>query len=78
MRGMIARGAIGSHYRGPRKTPASSPNPVTRETTTASRHPEIPGQRQEAGRTVSVTAPIGPVRGFFRPVRGPSPMPTDA
>lgn len=28
----------------------------------ASRHPETPGQRQEAGRTVSVTAPTGPVR----------------
>ena len=28
------------------------------------------GQRQEAGRTVGVTAPAGLVRGLFRPVRG--------
>ena len=27
----------------------------------------MPGQRHKAGRTVSVTAPIKPVRGFFRP-----------
>jgi hypothetical protein len=27
----------------------------------------MPGHRQEAGRTVSVTAPTGPVRGLFRP-----------
>jgi len=27
----------------------------------------MPGQRQETGRTVGVTAPIAPVRGFFRP-----------
>ena|GEM_PF-6362250 len=32
--------------------------------------PEMPGQRTEAGRTVSVTAPTGPVRGFCAPVRG--------
>ena len=42
-------------------------DPVTRETTTASRHPEMPGQRHKAGRTVGVTAPTAPVRGFFRP-----------
>ena len=49
------------------RTPSRSPGPATREMTTASRHPEMPGQRQEAGRTVGVTAPTGPVRGFFRP-----------
>jgi hypothetical protein len=27
----------------------------------------MPGQRHKAGRTVGVTAPTGPVRGFFRP-----------
>ena len=37
------------------------------ETKTASRHPEMPGQRQEAGRTVGVTVPTGPVRGFSAP-----------
>jgi hypothetical protein len=30
----------------------------------------MPGQSQEAGWTVSVTAPIGPVRGLFAVVRG--------
>ena len=34
--------------------------------------------RHKAGRTVSVTAPTTPVRGFSAPVRGPSPVPTDA
>ena len=38
----------------------------------------MPGQRHQAGRTVSVTAPITPVRGFSAPVRGPSPVRTDA
>lgn len=33
-----------------------------REKTTASRNLEMPTQRQEAGRTVRVTAPAGPVR----------------
>jgi hypothetical protein len=27
----------------------------------------MPGQRHKAGRTVGVTAPTAPVRGFFRP-----------
>jgi hypothetical protein len=27
----------------------------------------MPGQRHQAGRTVDVTAPTAPVRGFFRP-----------
>jgi hypothetical protein len=40
--------------------------------------PEMPGQRRKAGRTVGVTAPTGPVRGFSAPVRGPSPLRTDA
>ena len=60
------------------RTPGPSPNPVTREMTTASRYPEMPGQRHKAGRTVGVTAPTAPVRGFSAPVRGPSPMRTDA
>jgi hypothetical protein len=60
------------------RTPSPSPNPVTRGMTTASRHHEMLGQRQEAGRTVGVTAPTGPVRGFSAPVRGPSPVRTDA
>ncbi len=34
---------------------------------TASMHPEMPGQRREAGRTVSVTATTFPVRGFSTP-----------
>jgi hypothetical protein len=40
---------------------------VTRETATASRHPELPVQRQEARRTASVTARTGPVRGLVHP-----------
>jgi len=44
------------------KTPGPNPNPVMREMRAASRHPEMPGQRQEAGRTVGVTAPSGPRR----------------
>jgi NAD(P)-dependent dehydrogenase (short-subunit alcohol dehydrogenase family) len=60
------------------KTPSPSPNPVTREMTTASRHPKMPGQRHKAGRMVGVTAPTAPVRGFSVPVRGPSPVSTDA
>ena len=55
------------------RTPGPSPNPVTGEMTAASRHPEMPGQRQEAGRTVTVTAPTGPVRGLFRPRPCPKP-----
>jgi uncharacterized protein YbjT (DUF2867 family) len=46
--------------------------------TAASRRPEMPGQRHKASRAVGVTAPIAPVRGFSGPVRGPSPLPTDA
>ena len=34
------------------------------------RHPEMPGQRKEARRTVGITAPTGPVRGFLGLVRG--------
>src|SRR5271165_3037178 len=49
------------------RMPRPSRNPVTRETTTSSRHPEMPGQRHKAGRTVGVTAPTAPVRGFFHP-----------
>jgi hypothetical protein len=39
------------------------------------RNHEMPDQSQEAGWTVSVTAPIGPVRGLFRrrPWAGPRP-----
>jgi hypothetical protein len=33
----------------------------------------MPGQRHKAGRTVSVTARITPVRGFFRPHPWPKP-----
>ena len=44
----------------------------------ANRHPETPGQRQEAGRTVSVTAPAGPSVDFSGPVRGLNPVRTDA
>ena len=33
---------------------------------------------EKPGRTVGVTAPTGPIRGFSAPVRGPSPVPTDA
>ena len=29
-------------------------------------NPEMPGQRNKAGRTVGITAPAGPVRGLFR------------
>jgi hypothetical protein len=54
------------------QTPSPRSNPVT-EMTAARRHPEVPAQRQEAGRTVSVTAPTGPVRGFFRPRPWPKP-----
>jgi hypothetical protein len=59
-------------------TPKAEQDPATKATPASSRHPEMPGQRQEAGWTVSVTAPTGPVRGFFRPVRGPKPGTTDA
>ena len=31
------------------------------------RRPEVPGQRHKAARTVGVTAPTGPVRGFSAP-----------
>ena len=55
-----------------------SQSPVTREMTTANSHPEMPGQRLEAGRAVGVTAPTAPSGGFFAPVRGSSPLPTDA
>ena len=50
-----------------------SQNPVTRQPTTASRHSETPGQRREAGRAVSVTAPTGPSVALSAPVRGPYP-----
>jgi hypothetical protein len=53
----------------PSEYKTSSPSPVTREMTIANRHPEMPGQRHKAGRTVSVTAPITPVRGFSAPQR---------
>lgn len=56
---------VGSPTLSALRTP--SKNLVTREMTTARRHPEVPGQRQEAERTVGVTAPTGPVREFFRP-----------
>jgi hypothetical protein len=46
------------------------PNPATREMTTARRHPEMPGQRNKDEQAVGITAPAGPARGFFRPVRG--------
>ena len=38
----------------------------------------MPGQRQETGRTVGVTAPAGPVRGLFRPRPWPVPPPSVA
>src|SRR5271165_578230 len=41
-------------------------------------NPEMTGQSQKAGRTVGVTAPTAPVRGLSGPVRGPSPVRTDA
>jgi hypothetical protein len=60
------------------RTPSRSPILVTREMTTARSHPEMPGQRHKAAWTVGVTAPTAPVSGFSVPVRGPSPVPTDA
>jgi hypothetical protein len=58
------------------RTPGPSPNPVTREMTTAHRHPEMPGQGHKAGRTVGITAPTGPVRGLFRPRPWAGPCPS--
>jgi hypothetical protein len=49
----------------PPRTPGKTP--VPRETATAGRHPEMAAQRREAGRSVGITAPIGPVRGLFCP-----------
>jgi hypothetical protein len=49
------------------RTPDPSPNPATREMTTACRHPEIPGQRHKDGQAVGITAPAGPARGFSAP-----------
>jgi hypothetical protein len=51
------------------RTPSPSPNAMTREMTTSSRHPKMTGQRHKAGRMVGVTAPTAPVRGFSAPVR---------
>ena len=48
--------------------PSPSPDEVMRAMATMSRHPESAGQRQESGWAVSVTAPTGPVRGFFAPL----------
>jgi len=59
------------------RTLSPVPSPAMSGMAIASRHPETPGQRQEAGRTVSVTAPTDPVRGFSGPVRGLSPLRTD-
>ena len=42
-------------------------NPVTREMTTVRRHPEVPGQGREAGRTIGITAPTGPRPRVFHP-----------
>lgn len=43
-----------------------------------STYPDVPGQGHKATRTVGVTAPIAPVRGFSAVVRGSSRMLTDA
>jgi hypothetical protein len=48
----------------------AQPVPATKETTTASRHPEMSGQRQGSGRTVSMPlppVPSVPVRAQHRP-----------
>jgi len=47
--------------------PVPVPSRATKGMRKARRHPEMAGQRLKAGRTVGVTAPTGPVRGFFRP-----------
>jgi hypothetical protein len=51
------------------------PEPSEEGCDDSAQYPEMPGQHQEAGRTVSVTAPTGPVRDLFlrRPWAGPRP-----
>jgi hypothetical protein len=56
---MITSRAIGSHHRG-RRHAGHGEILVTKAT--ASRPPEVAGHSQEAGRTVSVTAPTRAVR----------------
>jgi hypothetical protein len=49
------------------RTPGPSLNPVTMEMATAHRHPEMLGQRQEAERTVGITAPTASSVDFSAP-----------
>ena len=55
----------------------SGPEPGDEGMAIASRHLETPGQRQEAGRMVSVTAPTGPSVAFSAPSVALSPVRTD-
>jgi hypothetical protein len=55
-----------------------SPSPVTREMTERAIIVKCQVRGAKPGRTVGVAAPAGPVRGFSAPVRGPSPVRTDA
>jgi integrase len=53
-------------------TPRQSRTPVTKATPAASRQPEMAGQRQEPGGTVSVTAPTLAVRAPSVDFKGPA------